>query len=85
MLIILGIVTLISSSKCEAKMAGYMAQVFFCVFMDWEEFEANKDAKKNKFYSTALLLYSFLTGSMLESLSGLACLSSQSEHRVHSI
>lgn len=31
-------------------MAGYMAKVFFRAFMDREEFEANKDAKKNKFY-----------------------------------
>ena len=33
----------------------------------------------------ALLLYYFLAGSMLESLSGRAHLRSQSEHKIHSI
>lgn len=33
----------------------------------------------------ALLLYYFLVGSMLESLSGRAHLRSQSEHKIHSI
>lgn len=50
MLMILGIVTLIASTKWDLEMAGYMAKVFFRAFMDREEFEANKDAKKNKFY-----------------------------------
>lgn len=50
MLMILGIVTLIASTKCDLEMVGYMAKVFFRAFMDREEFEANKDAKKNKFY-----------------------------------
>ena len=50
MLMILRIVTLIASTKCDLEMVGYMAKIFFCAFMDREEFEANKDAKKNKFY-----------------------------------
>ena len=33
---------------CSVKMAGYWPSSFFCVFMDREEVEVHKHAKKNR-------------------------------------
>ena len=33
-------------TKCEVKMAGYWPSSFFCVFMDRDEVEVHKLAKK---------------------------------------
>ena len=35
-------------TKCEVKMAGYFPSSFFCVFLDRDEVEVNKLAKKKK-------------------------------------
>ena len=33
---------------CSVKKAGYSGQVLFCVFMDREEVEINRNAKRNE-------------------------------------
>ena len=42
-------------TKCEVKMAGYWPSSFFCVFMDRDEVEVNKLAKKERGQYSAIL------------------------------
>ena len=42
-------------TKCEVKMAGYWPSSFFCVFMDWDEVEVHKLAKKERGQYPAIL------------------------------
>ena len=42
-------------TKCEVKMAGYWPSSFFCVFMDRDEVEVHKLAKKERGQYPAIL------------------------------
>ena len=42
-------------TKCEIKMAGYWPSSFFCVFMDRDEVEVHKLAKKERGQYPAIL------------------------------
>ena len=42
-------------TKCEVKMAGYWPSCFFCVFMDRDEVEVRKLAKKERGQYPAIL------------------------------
>ena len=43
-------------TKCEVKMAGYWPSSFFCVFMDRDEVEVHKHAKKERGQYPAILI-----------------------------
>ena len=43
-------------TKCEVKMAGYWPSSFFCMFMDRDEFEVHKLAKKEQGQYPAILI-----------------------------
>ena len=42
-------------TKCEVKMAGYWPSSFFCMFMDRDEVEVHKLAKKERGQYPAIL------------------------------
>ena len=42
-------------TKCKVKMAGYWPSSFFCVFMDRDEVEVHKLAKKERGQYPAIL------------------------------
>ena len=61
-------------TKCEVKMAGYWPSSFFCVFMDRDEVEVHKFAKKERGQYPAILTSHLVNKGFTLRLFGKFCL-----------